>query len=111
MATDASNSTVFKVKKSASAPPRAAPSRTRAHTRTRTCGCSPAYSRSLRRRPHADALLSKVFSAWHIKTGTAVGSFKFMLDNRALNELDTVKQAEIEQDDEIEAFTNQTGGC
>jgi hypothetical protein len=49
-------------------------------------------------------------AAWYKKVGVAPGSYEFMYEGHKLNDLNTVKMAEIDQESVVDAITKQTGG-
>ena len=57
-----------------------------------------------------DTLFRKVFKAYSERAGVDVTSVHFLYDGARLNEMDTPKMLEMQDEDQIDVVVNQTGG-
>merc|ERR1711935_194407 len=54
--------------------------------------------------------MGKLKKSYSERVGVPVSSLRFLLDGRRINDDETPKQLEMEQDDVIEVYQEQTGG-
>jgi small ubiquitin-related modifier len=54
--------------------------------------------------------MGKLKKSYSERVGVPVNSLRFLFDGRRINDDETLKQLEMEQDDVIEVFQEQTGG-
>lgn len=54
--------------------------------------------------------MTKIFNAYAQRKGVAVGTLRFMLDGQRINDGDTPKMLELEDNDQIDVFLEQVGG-
>jgi len=54
--------------------------------------------------------LGKLKRSYAERVGVAVGSLRFLFDGRRISDDETPKQLEMENDDVIEVYQEQTGG-
>ncbi|MFH4979812.1 hypothetical protein AB6A40_006521 [Gnathostoma spinigerum] len=54
--------------------------------------------------------MGKLKKAYADRTGVSVNSLRFLFDGRRINDDDTPKSLEMEEDDVIEVFQEQVGG-
>src|SRR6185312_16445681 len=54
-------------------------------------------------------LLNKIFEAYAQRRGVSAQTLRFMLDEKRLKGTDTPKMLEMEDDDQIDVFLEQTG--
>jgi len=55
--------------------------------------------------------MGKLKKSYAERTGVAVSTLRFLFDGRRINDDDTPKSLEMEEDDVIEVYQEQTGGC
>ncbi len=55
-------------------------------------------------------LMGKLKKSYSERTGVAPSSLRFLFDGRRINDDETPKALEMEQDDVIEVYQEQTGG-
>ena len=55
--------------------------------------------------------MGKLKKSYADRTGVAVASLRFLFDGRRINDEDTPKSLEMEEDDVIEVYQEQLGGC
>ncbi|CAJ0592626.1 unnamed protein product [Cylicocyclus nassatus] len=55
--------------------------------------------------------MGKLKKSYADRTGVAVSSLRFLFDGRRINDDDTPKTLEMEEDDVIEVYQEQLGGC
>lgn len=55
--------------------------------------------------------MSKVFSAYAQRKGVEVSSIRFLLDGERINDTDTPKMLELEDEDQIDCVLQQVGGA
>ncbi|CAJ0569916.1 unnamed protein product, partial [Mesorhabditis spiculigera] len=55
--------------------------------------------------------MAKLKKSYAERTGTAVNSLRFLFDGRRINDEDTPKSMEMENDDVIEVYAEQLGGA
>jgi small ubiquitin-related modifier len=52
----------------------------------------------------------KIFAAFADKKGISVNSLRFAIDGTRINEDDTPRGLDLDEDDQIDCFLEQTGG-
>merc|ERR1711860_366213 len=55
--------------------------------------------------------MGKLKKSYSERVGVPVSSLRFLFDGRRINDDETPKTLEMEQDDVIEVYQEQTGGC
>merc|ERR1712083_487607 len=55
--------------------------------------------------------MGKLKKSYSERVGVPVSSLRFLFDGRRINDDETPKALEMEQDDVIEVYQEQTGGC
>ncbi|KHN88350.1 Small ubiquitin-related modifier [Toxocara canis] len=55
--------------------------------------------------------MAKLKKSYADRTGVLVDSLRFLFDGRRINDDDTPKTLEMEEDDVIEVYQEQVGGC
>jgi small ubiquitin-related modifier len=54
--------------------------------------------------------MSKIFNAYAVRKGVQPNSLRFLLDGERINEDDTPKMLELEDQDQIDCVLEQSGG-
>ncbi|GAU95782.1 hypothetical protein RvY_07339 [Ramazzottius varieornatus] len=62
-------------------------------------------------RVKSSTALGKLKKSYADRMGVAVGSFRFLFDGRRLEDHETPQTLEMENDDVIEVYQEQVGGC
>uniref|UniRef100_A0A915ENB8 Small ubiquitin-related modifier n=1 Tax=Ditylenchus dipsaci TaxID=166011 RepID=A0A915ENB8_9BILA len=55
--------------------------------------------------------MGKLKKSYAERTGVSVNALRFLFDGRRINDEDTPKSLEMEEDDVIEVYQEQVGGC
>ncbi|KAI1731104.1 ubiquitin-2 like rad60 SUMO-like domain-containing protein [Ditylenchus destructor] len=55
--------------------------------------------------------MGKLKKSYAERTGVSVNTLRFLFDGRRINDEDTPKSLEMEEDDVIEVYQEQVGGC
>ena len=67
-------------------------------------------SNEIHYRVRQTTLMTKLKKSYSERVGVPIASLRFLFDGRRINDDDTPKALEMEQDDVIEVYQEQTGG-